>query len=132
MKKFTGNLALVFSLLAFPLLAAGAEYKPYEEPNISPEQWDSYRATVVEKYGDSVQLFTEQHLAVYFNEQQATSYAFTTEGHAAHPAWITRQVVEDEGQVSIEQIGYFAGEEAPFSVLFRQYLELNEQIQNGH
>ena len=56
------------------------------------------------------------------------NYAFTTKGHPAHPAWITRQVVESEDTVDIKQIGYFAGDEEPFAKLFQQYLELNDWI----
>ena len=55
------------------------------------------------------------------------SFAFTTEGHPAHPSWITRQVVESEGTIDMQQIGYFAGEEEAFSVLFGQYAQLTEQ-----
>lgn len=89
-------------ILLSPMLAAAVEYMPYETPEVSHEQWESYRALVVDEYGDSAQHFAEQNLVVYSNEEQATSYAFTTDAHAAHPAWITRQVVENESEVSIQ------------------------------
>ena len=123
MKKLIGII-----ILAFPILAVAVEYMPYEKAVITHEQWKSYKATVVERYGDSAQRFPEQNLVIYFNNEKATSYAFTTEDHEAHPAWITRQVIESKGEISIQQIGYFAGKEAPFAVLFQQYLELNEKI----
>ena len=56
------------------------------------------------------------------------SYAFTKAGHPAHPAWVTRQVVEANGTIDMVQIGYFAGKEESFAVLFQQYQQLNNQI----
>jgi hypothetical protein len=123
MKKILGLI-----ILFIPILAMSVEYMPYETADVSHEQWESYRQNVIAKYGASAQYFPEQSLVVYFNDEEATNYAFTTDGHAAHPAWITRQVVENNGQISIQQIGYFAGKEEPFAALFQQYLELNERI----
>jgi hypothetical protein len=56
------------------------------------------------------------------------SWAFTTPGHPAHPAWVTRQPVEDQRGVQIRQIGYFAGNEPEFAKMFKAYLALNDQM----
>jgi len=69
---------------------------------------------------------------VSFTDQAThTFYAFTAADHPAHPAWITRQVVEQDGGISIQQIGYFAGEEDPFAALFDDYLALSDELRAG-
>jgi hypothetical protein len=59
-----------------------------------------------------------------------TFYVFTTKDNPAHPAWITRQIVEQGGKVNVRQIGYFAGAQEPFDRLFSEYLQLNEQLKH--
>jgi len=39
--------------------------------------------------------------------------------------------VEDAAGVKLRQIGYFAGDEAPFAKLFREYEQLNARIVQG-
>ena len=56
------------------------------------------------------------------------NFAFTLPGHSAHPAWITRQLIESGGTLDMTQIGYYAGNEEPFAELFRQYQQLNSRI----
>jgi hypothetical protein len=64
---------------------------------------------------------------IFFDKQTGMSYAFTTKGHSAHPSWITRQPQENRGNISIAQIGYFAGSESEFAKLFRAYKEMTDK-----
>jgi hypothetical protein len=41
---------------------------------------------------------------------------------------VTRKVVEQDGAISVEQIGYFAGEEAPFADLFDAFSDLSDEM----
>ena len=120
----------LFTLLLISSSANAAEFKPYQEAKISIEEFEKYKAIIVEKFGDSVVKVPDQNLVVYLDNSKG-NYAFTTQGHPAHPAWIARRVVESNGSIDIEQIGYFAGKEKPFAVLFKQYLELNEKVKKG-
>jgi hypothetical protein len=43
-----------------------------------------------------------------------------------HPAWITRQMTEENGRVRVKQIGYFAGNEGPFAVPIREFQGHNQ------
>ena len=111
-------------------ISNAAEFKPYQEAKISLNEFQEYRAIIVEEFGETAKLFPEQNLVIYFDNSMG-NYAFTVEGHAAHPSWIARRVVQDDGSFSIEQIGYFAGEEKHFAYLYQQYLDLNEQIKKN-
>ncbi len=51
-------------------------------------------------------------------------------GHPAHPAFITRQLFEEGGEVRVRQIGFFAGSEQEFAKLFSEYLERNESLKD--
>lgn len=75
------------------------------------------------------QAFPELQLIVFTDYATRTQCAFTASGHPAHPAWITRQVVDEVGKVNMRQIGYFAGSEEHFAELFRTYLKLHAQMQ---
>jgi hypothetical protein len=114
-------------LMFFSMGALGTEFKPYTLAEITTEQWTSYFEKVSQAFPKTAQDHPEQHLIVYFNNKDRLSYAFTKEGHPAHPAWVTRQVVESEETIDMVQIGYFAGKEEPFAVLFQQYQQLTEQ-----
>ena len=104
------------------------EYKPYPRARITPEQWQQYFEEVSSKHASSRREFPAEYLVVFENTLEYTTYAFTQPGHAAHPAWITRHVIQDNVGVNVRQIGYFAGEEAPFAKLFREYQELNAKM----
>lgn len=119
----------VFAVLAsFAAVAFAQEFKPYPQARISAEQWQSYFDLVRKSHGKSERSFPDQRLVVFEDPAQYSSYAFTQPGHPAHPAWITRKVVEQDGSSAIDQIGYFAGDEVPFAELFRAYKSLNTQI----
>jgi hypothetical protein len=121
--------ALVASLLL--LLSAPAlaqDFKPFPRANISVAQWQTYFDEVRSKHGANVQDIEDQKLLVYTDLATTTLYAFTKPGHPAHPAWVTRKPEQRNDSIFIAQIGYFAGDEAPFAHLFRAYLALNEKM----
>ncbi len=123
------NRLILFScLFASQLLAA--TYKPFEDSKITPEQWQAYYDTVQSEFGETREEVTDAMLVLYEDASSSTYYAFTLPEHPAHPAWVTRKLVERDGDVAMEQIGYFAGEEEPFSELFQDYAELTYQIRS--
>jgi hypothetical protein len=102
------------------------EFQPYPTPRITESQWKTYYDQVKAAYGGSMQEFAGQRLVAFNGDTVA--YAFTMPGHPAHPAWIARRPVRnDQGNTTIQQIGHFAGQEAPFAELFRQYQELTNR-----
>ena len=102
------------------------EFQPYPTPRITESQWKTYYDQVKAAYGASMQEFAGQRLVAFNGDSVA--YAFTLPGHPAHPAWIARRPVQNsEGNTTIQQIGHFAGEEAPFADLFRQYQALTNR-----
>lgn len=104
------------------------EYKPYPRARITTEQWQQYFAEVSSKHAASRLEVPTENLVVFENTAEYMSYAFTRPGHPAHPAWVTRQLVQDNVGVNVRQIGYFAGDEEPFAKLFRAYQQLNAQM----
>ena len=120
------RLLILAGLLAGSVEAT--EFKPYGDAQISFAQWRDYQGRVVDRFADGQKVFAEQQMVIYTDSDNTVQYAFTLAGHPAHPAWITRRVIEDSGGIDIEQIGYFAGEEPPFERLYRQYLHLNQRL----
>ena len=120
-------MALVLSALLLGEVAA-QEYKPFPHARITPEQWQQYFTEVSSKHAGSRREFPAEHLVIFEDRATYTAYAFTQPGHAAHPAWVTRHVVDGKVGANVRQIGYFAGEEEPFTKLFNAYLQLNAQM----
>jgi hypothetical protein len=112
---------------AVPTLAQ--EFQPYPSPNITVDQWVKYAAQVRQNFEPTADVLKGMNLIAFSDMRSRTFYIFTTKGHPAHPAWITRQMFEDGGQVRVRQIGYFAGSEEEFAKLFRDYQQRNEQLQ---
>lgn len=113
---------------AAPALAQ--EFQPYPSPKITVEQWVNYAARVRQNFESTAEVLKGMHLIAFSDLRSRTFYIFTTKDHPAHPAWITRQMVEDGSQVRVRQIGYFAGSEEEFAKLFRDYQQRNEQLQD--
>jgi hypothetical protein len=122
--RLVGLLAAI--AMSWPLLAQ--EFRPFPTPRISPAQWQNYLDEVSEKHGPTREAAPTEKLVVFHNRAAFTTYVFTETGHPAHPAWITRQVVQEGGSVNVRQIGYFAGDEPPFAALFRAYLQVNQRM----
>jgi hypothetical protein len=112
--------------LVTPALAQ--EYQPYLTPRITAEQWARYAEEVRQIHQSSADILKEENVIVFSDPRTRTFWIFTTKDHPAHPAWVTRQLVEEGGQVRVRQIGYFAGDEVAFAKLFREYQERNEQL----
>jgi hypothetical protein len=126
------RLARVLLCLAFGLGAAAPalaqEYQPYPAPKITVEQWKTYATQVRQNLESTAEVLKGMNLISFSDMRSRTFYIFTTKDHPAHPAWITRQMFEEDGQVHVRQIGYFAGSEEEFAKLFRDYQERNEQL----
>ena len=118
----------IFTVLISSSLHA-ATWKPYPEAQITTEQWQEYFDSVVAEFGDTRDEIAEARLILFTDELTSTFYAFTADDHPAHPAWITRRLVEQDGAISIEQIGFFAGDEQSFADLFDDYIALSDQVQ---
>ncbi len=122
------RLMLLTCVFATPLLAA--TYKPYEDSEITLAQWQEYYDIVQSEFGETEQEVSDAMLVFFEDTSSSTYYAFTLPEHPAHPAWVTRKLVDRDGDVSMELIGYYAGDEEPFSELFQDYTELSYQIQS--
>ncbi|NGP52505.1 hypothetical protein [Thioalkalivibrio sp. XN8] len=116
-------IALILGLCVPVSLAGTPEYKPFAEARVTAEQWHSYRESVHTAHGDTLRVFPEEYLEILHSQDLVLHFAFTLPGHPAHPAWITRRAT---GGV-VDQVGYFAGDVAPFAELFRAYLDLTER-----
>lgn len=119
--------ALIALLLTSSLHAV--TWKPFPDAQITEEQWQEYFDTVVAEFGDTRDEIVEAKLILFTDQLTSTFYAFTADDHPAHPAWITRKLIEQDGAISIQQIGFFAGEEQAFADLFDDYLALSDQLQ---
>jgi hypothetical protein len=111
---------------AAPALAQ--EFQPYPQPKVTADQYARYAEEVRQAFGSTAQVVSEENVIVFSDMRTRTFYVFTTRDHAAHPAWITRQMVEEGGQVRVRQIGYFAGSEEAFAKLFRDYEQRNNKL----
>jgi len=113
-------------LMAAPAIAQ--EYQPYPSPRITLEQWARYGEEVRQKHEASIEYFKDRQLFGFSDPDTRTFWVFTLKRHPAHPAWITRQLYEEGGQVHVRQIGYFAGSEEEFAKLFVEYQTRNEEL----
>lgn len=124
-----GSFALVVGTVLLIPQAIGQEYQPFSSARISEVQWQSYYYSVERAHGSSVQRLPAQLVEVFKDSQTSTSWVFTQLGHPAHPAWIARRVTGEGDSASIQQVGYFAGDEAPFAEFFHSYLALNQKME---
>ena len=126
--------ALVAALLLVALwpdaAARAQEFQPYPSPKVTVDQWQKYLIEVRSRHEASLEIYKDKNVVVFSDPTTRTFYVFTTKDNPAHPAWITRQIVEQGGKVNVRQIGYFAGAQEPFDRLFSEYLQLNEQLKH--
>jgi hypothetical protein len=108
--------------------AAAQEFQPYPQPKVTADDYARYAEEVRQSFGSTAQVVTEENVIVFSDMRTRTFYVFTTRDHPAHPAWITRQMVEEGGQVRVRQIGYFAGSEDAFARMFRDYEQRNSKL----
>jgi hypothetical protein len=110
--------------------ASGQAFKPFESNRITDEQWQLYFLEVKGSEGKEVHELWDQHLIVFSDEAQATTWVFTQMGHPAHPGWITRRIVGEGADASIQQIGFYVDKVSAFAVFFDQYLALNKEAES--
>ena len=126
--------ALLAALLVVTLwpdaAARGQEFQPYPSPKVTVDQWQKYLLEVRSRHEASLEIYKDKNVVVFSDPTTRTFYIFTTKDNPAHPAWITRQIVEQGGKVNVRQIGYFAGAQEPFDRMFSEYLQLNEQLKH--
>ena len=108
--------------------AFGQEFQPYPQPKVTPEQYAAYAEQVRQAFGFTADVIREDNVIVFSDERTRTFWVFTTKDNPAHPAWITRQMVEEAGEVRVKQIGYYAGSEPAFAKLFRAYQDRNAKL----
>ena len=124
-------LAALLLVALWPDAAARAqEFEPYPSPRITVDQWQKYLLEVRSRHEASLEIYKDKNVVVFSDPTTRTFYIFTTKDNPAHPAWITRQIVEQGGKVNVRQIGYFAGAQEPFDRMFSEYLQLNEQLKH--
>ena len=122
------RITLLLAALALAAPALAQEFQPYPQPKISVDQWKAYLDEVRALHEASAEIYKDKGIVVFSDAETRTFYIFTTKNHPAHPAWITRQIVEEGGQVHVRQIGYFAGKQEPFDKLFREYQMRNDEL----
>ena len=123
--------AALLVVALWPHAAARAqEFQPYPSPKVTVDQWQKYLVEVRSRHEASLEVYKDKNVVVFSDPTTRTFYIFTTKDNPAHPAWITRQIVEQGGKVNVRQIGYFAGAQEPFDRMFSEYLQLNEQLKH--
>ncbi len=121
------NILLFALFLSLASNIYAVEFKPYKSAKITNEQWLKYYDIVSIKHKESVNIVADQFLEIYEDKANKIMIAFTRKGHPAHPAWISRKPVKKDGFINIRTIGYFAGAEPAFAILYKQYLALNQK-----
>ena len=119
--------SVLLTLLLLPFAAEAVEITPFEEANISESEFAQYHAIVSRELASTHRAYTEHFLEVYSDESTRASIAFTLPGHPAHPAWVTRHVLMDEDSISMNVVGYYAGDKGEFEKLFNQYRAMAEE-----
>lgn len=104
------------------------EFMPYPVARITNEEWQAFYNKARDNLSHTQRAYRNRYMVVFIDTFNGHHYAFTLPGHAAHPSWIVRRIVNQEGELQIQQVGYYVNEEAPFVELFDAYLKLNEQI----
>lgn len=122
------KLTITTILLLMHFSAFALEVKPYPKAKISIKEWKSYYYEVKESIGETEKIAAEHRLVTYVDRIKNAHFAFTQEHHPAHPSWVTRIIVEHSGGLSVQQLGYFAGNEQEFAKLFAQYQEVNKNM----
>ena len=102
--------------------------KPHRTADISVQQWQYYYQIATIKYSNSVYSYEDKCTTQIGAEDIKANIYFTHPCHSAHPAWVTIYLVEENQNLSLGQIGYFAGNEAAFAQMFKSYALLREKM----
>ena len=97
------------------------DLRPYEQKKITAAEWHSYHTMIASSLASSRRLNKSTQLESFTDSKTKSSIVFTTEEHAAHPAWVTTVITTENNTLSIEVIGYYAGDQAAFNELFTLY-----------
>jgi hypothetical protein len=121
-------LLLLSTLDSEPTMAL--EIRPYENSQISADEWKQYYTKVSRKLRKSKKPLPDAKLEMYFDEKSFAYIMFTLEEHPAHPAWVTRfaEVDKETGAVVFKQLGFYAGEEAMFATLFDEVSRITDSV----
>jgi len=119
---------ITFLVFFLARCSVALEFMPYPAAQISQEQFEVFFNKARERLSHSQRTYRHQHMVIFKDDFNGHHYAFTLPGHAAHPSWIVRRIVNHEGELQIQQVGYYVNEEAAFVELFDAYLKLNETI----
>ena len=122
MKFVVISIFLVFSNCVF-----GIEVEPYETPKISVERWNKYHESTSTELAETRRSYDTHKLELFSDDKTRASIAFTMPGHKAHPSWVTRQVEMKGGAMNMKVVGFYAGDEEAFKILFGQYQEMANQ-----
>ena len=101
--------------------AAEVLFRPHAAPNVTVQEWETYRAQVRAALTRSEKARLEDHEVQYFDATTGTQFIFTTLGHPAHPAWISRRSRSYGGKDYLDQVGYFAGSWKHYQAWFELY-----------
>ena len=99
-------------------LAAEALFRPHRAPNVTSQDWGTFHEQVRGAYGGTLMERPAVHEVEYVDVAKGTQYIFTTLGHPAHPAWISRRTRLWGGAEQLDQVGYFAGSLKQFQAWF--------------
>jgi hypothetical protein len=88
---------------------------------VSAEQWQRQYEQVETRLGVTRRQYSSEKLVVFQDPEHYTTHTFTRPGHAAHPAWISREVIDEAGAIHVRQSGFFAGSEAAFDKLLKAF-----------
>lgn len=116
---------ILLIIVSFVTFSAHAyEIEPFPVANISEEQWLTYYDEVNSEKGIEKREYKNEKLIIFSDSEKQATIVFTLENHDAHPSWVTRYVRELDGTISVNQVGYFAGNEKAFAALFQTYAEM--------
>jgi hypothetical protein len=129
MRRFNFLHILVVLVLGCHSQVVGAlDFMPYPTAKITYDQWQTFHRKTRDSLGHTQRTYRERNMVVFVDNFNGHHYAFTLPGHAAHPSWIVRRIINVDGEIQVQQVGYYVNEEASFAELFDSYLKLNEQI----
>ena len=120
---------ILFALLGLCQAACAVELEPYSSSKIQVAQWNEYHASVKKELAKGRGSFKYEagELETYSDPKSRLTISFTTPGHEAHPAWVTTRVVVEGKKITVEVVGYYAGNERAYEDFYRRMDEMAER-----
>ena len=106
-------------------------FRPYRTGTVTVEEWENYRSLVEAAFAKTMKVRPAFHEVEYFDMATGTQYIFTTQGHAAHPAWLARRIGSWGGADYVDQVGGCAGSWKPYWAWFEMYKRLPPAAARG-